>query len=262
MTIRESIKKLLIKAGLTEDEIRFYITLLGNQGKSIYEVGKKAGLSKNKSYKAFSDLYERKIVGYTGSGQFKFVFPSSLEPLTTDLDRKRRTLGRTSDKLKKMEKLIPYLDSKEEDASIEILEGEDIHKDYFDILDQDWDTVFAYGDFEMFCEEFGFEHEKNFICNRIKKGKKGKGIFNSNGMYTKDVTSRDKNELRESLIVEENSLKNTWVYTYDKSKTTSIWTKDDQDNFQGIIIRNKAVSDLHKKLFESMWLQKHSSLRD
>ena len=170
MTLRENIKSLLEKAGLSEDEIRFYMILLSNQGKSIYEVGKKAGLSKNKAYKAFSDLHERKIVGYTGSGQFKYAFPSSLEPLTIELDRTRRTLGRTSDKLKQIEKLIPYLDSKESDASIEILEGDDIHQDYFDLLDQEWDTVFAYGDFEMFCEEFGFEQEKRFIRNRVKKG--------------------------------------------------------------------------------------------
>jgi sugar-specific transcriptional regulator TrmB len=262
MKLRESIKRLLNKAGLKEEEIHFYITLLGNQGKSIYEIGKKAGLSKNKSYKVFSNLHDLGIVGYTGSGQFKFAFPSSLEPLTKELDRKRRTLGRTSDKLKKIEKLIPYLDSKESDASIEILEGEDIHQDYFDLLDQEWDTVFAYGDFEMFCEEFGFEQEKRFIDNRVKKGRKGKGIFNSNGMFTKDVTSRDTNELRKSILVENDSLKNTWVYTYDKSNTTSIWTKDDNDNFQGIIIRNKAVSDLHKSIFKDMWLKNHSSLRD
>ena len=261
MKIRESIKRLLNKAGLKEDEIMFYITLLGNQGKSIYEIGKKAGISKNKSYKAFSNLHELGIVGYTGKGQLKYIFPTSLEPLTKELDRTRRTLGRTSDDLKRIEKLLPYLDSKEQEASIEILEGEDIHQDYFDLLDQEWETVFAYGDFEMFCEEFGFDHEKRFINNRVKKGKKGKGIFNSNGAFTKDVTSRDENELRKSLIIENELLKNVWVYTYDKSNTTSIWKKDDNNNFQGIIIRNKAVSDIHKSIFKDMWMQNHSSLR-
>ena len=240
----------------------FYITLLGNQGKSIYEIGQKAKLSKNKSYKVFSNLHERDIVGYTGSGQFKYIFPTSLEPLTKELDRKRRTLGRTSDNLKKIGKLIPYLNSKENDASIEILEGEDIHQDYFDLLDREWDTVFAYGNFEMFCEEFGFEHEKKFINNRIKKGRKGKGIFNKCGAFTKDVTSRDSNELRKSILIEDDSLQNVWVYTYDKSNSTSIWTKDDNDNFQGVVIKNKAVSNLHKSIFEKMWKEKHSSLRD
>ena len=170
MKLRESIKNLLVKAGLAEDEILFYITLLSNQGKSIYEIGKKAGLSKNKSYKTFTNLHERNIVGYTGNGQFKFVFPTSLEPLTKELDRKRRTLGRTSDNLKKIGKLIPYLNDSQNDATIEILEGEDIHQNYFDLLDEEWETVFAYGNFDMFCEEFGFEQEKKFINNRVKKG--------------------------------------------------------------------------------------------
>ena len=256
MRLRDNIKNLLIKAGLSEDEILFYVTLLSNQGKSIYEVGKKAGISKNKAYKAFSNLHERKVVGYTGSGQFKYVFPTSLEPLTTELDRRRRTLGRTSDNLKKIDKLIPYLNTKESDASIEILEGEDIHQDYFDLLDMEWDTVFAYGDFDMFCEEVGFENEKKFIRNRVKKGKKAKGIFNSTGAYTKDVTGRDANELRKSIITEDENFKNIWVYMYDKSNLTSIWTKDENDNFQGIVIKNKAVSALHKNLFEKMWQQK------
>jgi len=262
MRLRESIKNLLIKAGLSEDEMLFYITLLGNQGKSIYEVGKKASLSKNKAYKAFSDLYERKVVGYTGSGQFKYIFPTSLEPLTTELDRQRRTLGRTSDNLKKIDKLIPYLNSKDSDASIEILEGENIHQDYFDLLDMEWDTVFAYGNFDMFCEEFGLENEKKFIRNRVKKGRKAKGIFNTAGVYTMDVTSRNANELRKSVITEDENFKNIWVYMYDKSDITSIWTKDENENFQGIVIKNKSVSTLHKNLFEKMWLQNNSSLHN
>ena len=118
MKLRENIKNLLLKAGLSEDEILFYLTLLSRQGKSIYEIGQKAGLSKNKAYKAFSSLYERKIVGYTGSGQFKYVFTTTLEPLTQTLDRKQRILGRTSESLKRIEKLIPYLNSKDEEASI------------------------------------------------------------------------------------------------------------------------------------------------
>lgn len=260
MRLRDNIKNLLIKAGLSEDEILFYVTLLGNQGKSIYEVGKKSGLSKNKAYKAFSELYERKVVGYTGNGQFKYVFPTSLGPLTNELDRRRRTLGRTSDNLKKIDKLIPYLNAKESDASIEILEGEDIHQDYFDLLDMEWDTVFAYGDFDMFCEELGFENEKRFIRNRVKKGRKAKGIFNSIGAYTKDVTSRNANELRKSVIIEDETLKNIWVYMYDKSNLTSIWARDENNNFQGVVIKNKAVSALHKNLFEKMWLQNNSSL--
>lgn len=262
MKLREGIKNLLIKAGLSEDEIQFYITLLSHQGKSIYEVGKKAGLSKNKAYRAFSDLHEREIVGYTGSGQFKYVFPASLESLTKELDKRRRTLGRTSDKLKQIEKLIPYLSSNENEAKIEILEGDDIHQNYFDLLDEEWDTVFAYGNFDMFCEEFGFDQEKKFINNRVKKGRKAKGIFNNAGTFTKDVTSRNMNELRKSTFIDDENLKNVWVYMYDKSNTTSIWSKDENDNFQGVVIQNKSVSDLHKAIFQNMWEQNHSSLRE
>lgn len=262
MKLKEGIQNLLEKAGLTEDEIRLYITLLSNQGKAIYEIGRKAGLSKNKAYKAFSALYERKIIGYTGSGQFKYIFTTTLDPLITDLDRKRRNLGRTSENLKKIDKLIPFLNSKENDASIEILEGDDIHQNYYDILDEDWETVFAYGDFDMFCEEFGFDDEKKFIANRVKKGRKAKAMCSSNGAFTQDVMSRNENELRKLFCIEDESLKNTWIYMYDKSNMTSIWTKDENNNFQGVLIKNKTVADLHKNLFEKRWKEIHGSLQN
>jgi len=262
MKLKEGIKNLLEKAGLKEDEIRLYITLLSNQSKAIYEVGRKAGLSKNKAYKAFSNLYERKIVGYTGSGQFKYIFTTTLEPLITDVERKCRTLGRTGENLKKIEKLIPYLNSKEEKASIEILEGDDIHQNYFDLLDEEWDTVFAYGDFDTFCEEFGFNDEKKFIANRVKKGKRAKALCTSSGAYTQDVMSRNENELRKLFCIEDESLKNTWIYMYDKSNMTSIWTKDENNNFQGVLIKNKAVADLHKNIFEKKWKELRGSLQN
>lgn len=259
MKLKESIKNLLQKAGLQEDEILFYMTLLTTQGKSIYEIGKKANLSKNRAYKAFSDLYERKIVGYTGSGQFKYAFTSTLEPLTKELDRKTRQLGRTSDNLKKIEKLIPYLNSTEE-STIEILEGENLIQNLYDILDEEWDTLFAYGNFDMFCENLDFEHEREFIKNRIKKGKKGIGIFSSDGAYTKDVTGRDKNELRKSVIIKDPSMLNTWCYTYDKSNVTNIWSKDEKGNFTCTRVRNKAVADFNKSVFGKLWKEYNQTI--
>lgn len=262
MKLKEGIKNLLLKAALSEDEILFYITLLSNQGKSIYEIGRKSGLSKNKAYRTFTNLYERKIIGYTGSGQFKYVFTTSLEPLTKELDRQTRLLGRTSENLKRIERLIPYLNSKNEEASIEILEGDNIKQNYFDILDEDWGTVLACGNFDMFCEELGFENEKKFINNRVKKGKKAKGIFSTIGMYVNDVTSRDQNELRKSVFIQDPKLENTWLYAYDKSNTTSIWSKDENGDFQGVVIKNKAVADLHKTIFERLWEDNLGSLKN
>jgi len=259
MKLKEQIQGLLQRAGLKEDEILFYMTLLTNQGKSIYEIGKKAGLSKNRAYKAFSDLHEKKIVGYTGSGQFKYIFTTSLEPLITTLDRKTRALGRTSDNLKKIDKLIPYLNSKQE-SSIEILEGETLLQNLYDIIDEEWNTVFAYGNFDMFCENLGFEHEMNFIRNRVKSGKKGIGIFASDGVYTKDVTGRDKNELRKSVIVDDPEMQNIWLYTYDKSDVTNVWTKDEDGNFSCTRIKNKAVSDFHKSVFGKLWKDYNQTL--
>jgi len=259
MRLKEQIQNLLQRAGLKEDEILFYMTLLTNQGKSIYEIGKKANLSKNRAYKAFSDLYERKIIGYTGNAQFKYIFTTSLEPLTNTLDRQTRLLGRTSDNLKKIDKLIPYLNSTEE-SSIEILEGENLTQNLYDILDEEWDTVFAYGDFDMFCENLGFEHEKAFIKNRVKKGKKGRGIFSSNGVYSKEVRSRDQNELRKSVIIDEPEMKNTWAYTYDKSNITNIWKKDENGNFSCTRIKNKAVSDFNKVIFDKFWKEYNQTI--
>lgn len=259
MKLKEGIKHLLQKAGLKEDEILFYMTLLTNQGKSIYEIGKKANMSKNRAYKAFSDLYERKILGYTGTGQFKYVFTTTLEPLTNALDKQTRLLGRTSDNLKKIERLIPYLNSTEE-STIEILEGENLMQNLYDIIDEEWDTVLAYGNFDMFCENLGFEHEREFIKNRVKKGKKGKGIFASDGAYTRDVTGRDRNELRKSVIVDDPSMQNTWLYTYDKSNVTNIWTKDEKGNFSCTRIKNKAISDFHKSVFDKLWKEYNQTI--
>ena len=114
----------------------------------------------------------------------------------------------------------------------------------------------------MFCEELGFDEEKKFIANRVKKGRKGKGIFNHKGPFTKDVTGRDQNELRKSVFIDDESMDNVWFYTYDKSNLTSIWTKDENNNFQGVLIKNKVVADLHKALFEKIWKEQHFGLKN
>jgi len=73
MEFTENIISKLMKIGLTKYESMAYLTLLGNQEITAYEVSKRSGVPKSKIYGAIESLIEKRIAILNGTDPIKYA---------------------------------------------------------------------------------------------------------------------------------------------------------------------------------------------
>lgn len=257
MNLKDHIQNLLRRTWLDETEIRFYIEVLKNPQSSVYRIAKEAKISKNRAYQVFEALRSKGILESSISGSKKGIIPANLNTFIESIDRKSRSLGKTAEGLKRVNPLLPLIArTTNAKGSIKVFEGEDaIKENSLDLLRLPWNKVLAHGSFEMFAENFGFDEEKLFIRNRVKKGKKADAVFCGFGPYTSEVTSRDQNELRKSHFIDDETMKNKWVYTFDNVDIVAIWSKGEDGSFTATFVENKELADFHRAVFKTRFEQ-------
>lgn len=258
MNLYEKIRILLSRAGLSEHEIMFYLTAIKNPYSSIYDLAKKAKLSKNKAYEIFNLLKDLELLSYVPSKGI--IIPSSFNKLIETLEKKSRQLYRVADSLNQLNNVLPFLRNSKTHNNINVYDSiDEIRENYIDILDLDWENTFAYGSFEMFVKEIDPEIESKFIKNRVKKGRKGTAILTDNGPFTQELIKRDENELRKTAFLKNKKITDKWFHAFPNNNLVIIWSRDPKTGiFSSTAIENREVADFHKALFEADWKEANS----
>lgn len=253
MQLTEKLKGLLVKAGLSEAEILFYLAALKNPGSSIYKLARQAKLSKNQAYRVYTRLSELGILMSPESAWKKKINPVPLYNFSENLKKKSRRMFKTAEGLRLVTPLLDLMNEKMATRSIQMVEGQEMVESYLDLIDFDWDRILAYGTYDMFMKEFSGEAEKRFIRNRVKKGKRATGIFANPGPYTREVVKFNEQDLRESRSVEWKQLENDWINIFPGANKLAIYSKDQEGIFRATMIESPELCRIHENIFSTFW---------
>jgi|GEM_PF-1776042 len=252
MNIVAKLKLALSNSGLNDDEIAFYLNVLKHPGSSIYDIAQRADLPKDRAYKICESLEEKRLLSNDpASRKQKRLIANPLDSFAESLYSLGRKFYHTADSLKEVKPFLKYLNLTEKDeAAIETFSAEQMTENWLDLAYMNWETVLAYGNFEMMYENMGADPDQLFMRRRVKRGKKAFPILSHLGPYTREVVlKRDKKELRHSKILKTNSLKDTWITLFPDKDTVSIWLRDQHGIIKGATIKNPLLTKLHEDLF-------------
>lgn len=231
--IRENLKEL----GFKNKEIAIYLAALELSSASAHEITKKAGLERTSFYDASQQLMKRGLLLQTYKGKKRYYLAADPEKL---IEEER-------DKIKKIEKSIPYLKSiynlsgvKPKIRFYEGTEGlKEINKD---MLKQRKEVlVFST---PKFLDETG----QDFIKKRVE-AKIPVRIIIPASKEAIEQKKYDKEELRETKMLPQNIFtSNVRIGIYENK----IFIVNHKEKF-GLIIESSDVAEPLKKLFEMVW---------
>ncbi len=233
------IKEILKELGLSDKEIKIYLTLLKLGQSTVNLIAKKANLNRVTCYDVLKYLQEKGLVSYVIKSGVKYF--ESAEP--------RKLLGDLQEKQAKLKSILPDLEalkqSVKEKPSIEVYEGiKGLKTIIEDILKENKESWFIADPDFMDAIPFYFPH---FIKKKRKQGmfskvitldcKRMRGYKRNNPKKYVNIKFIDE-KLPTTKIIYGNKLA---ILTFEK------------ENSIGIIIENKQIVDTERKLFELLW---------
>jgi sugar-specific transcriptional regulator TrmB len=245
MIITKYIEKSLIALGLTEGEAKLYIKVLESNGYADASFLKKnSNYSYAGIYKLVNSLEEQ---GFIISSQKRPTTYAAipLNKLSNKFARTGRKFSRTAEKLKELDSLS--LISKETD----VYEGNDLTDFYLNIPFKIEDFIWCIGSFEAVVSFFGWEMEKEFIKNRIKKGKFADAVIFDNSKYSYDIARCDKLEKRETRIVPHNNYPLQFSYLFNN--TILDFYKNAENKVKVLKTENPDIAKARLIQYQQLW---------
>lgn len=250
MDITRKLKDLLDRSGLSEEEIRFYINVLKKPNSTIYNLSKSAKIPKDKAYQICDSLEDRKLVTIDKNNKFKRLKATSLKNFANKLHNQGRSLHRTADSLKEINTFLPYLGATEEDHVFKTFSHEKAAEEFVDMSMLKWNEILAYGDFEAIFNAIGVDSDRQFVKNRLRRGKKCYPILSNPGDYCwKEIIEKDEIEDRQTKVIYDDKLKNCFVAFMPDINMTAIWMMNEDGLVSGAVIENSIITQLHNNIY-------------
>lgn len=239
--------ELLEKIGMTEGEVKVYLSLLELGNSSTGKIIDKSQITSSKVYLILERLEQKGLVSHVIKNNVKYFQVADPVRLKTYMEKKKQDLERDSEEIAKM---IPLLQEKRN--SFELSETTMYHGfDGFKFALEEFISDLKEGDEYLIFgakEHFGKKFEnfiKYFYINKEKRGIKTRLIYNSGFREVKKLYA---------------GLKLTNVRFIDYITPSTIALGKDKilitaygDNPIQVLITNKALCDSFKQFFESMW---------
>ncbi len=195
MIITKYIEKSLIDLGLTEGEAKLYIKILESNGYADATFLKKnSKYSYAGIYKLINSLNDKGLI-INSKNRPTIYSAISLSKASNKFATTGRKFCRMAERFKELDSLsnVP--------KETNIYEENDLTDFYLNIPFKIDDFIWCIGSFEAVVTFFGLEIEKEFIKNRIKKGKFADAVIFDNSKYSYNIASCDNLEKRETRIV-------------------------------------------------------------
>lgn len=252
-----NLKRLLIKAGLSEKAANLYVYIKENEGQSIYDAYIALNYSKSSTYRAFEEL---KNLGLVESLNYKWkslLRATSLSFLIKKLENYKRQNIRLINSLKVFE-LAKNFSTPEALVSFETLNEEDTYSRYHDLAkSKNWNTMMAFGNWEDFNNESRciVPIEKKFIHYRLKNGGKAFVVVTKEGPNTSQIVDYnkelDKNEDRKSTLISDVPKKPFWVNVFEENDFLHVWNLNSRNKISSTFMDCKPLADFYKEFIYS-----------
>ncbi len=210
MNIRRYIQNSLINLNLTEGEAKLYFDILQVNGNAdvsyLMNINK---FSVAGVYKMLDSLVEKGFVKRIDRTRPAKYLALPLKDISKKIAVKGRKLGRIASKFDELHKLtrIP--------VETEVYEENDLTDFYLNIPYKIDDFIWCIGSFEAVVTFFGLDIEKEFIRNRVKKGKFADAVIFDNSKHSEDIACRDVIEKRETKIIAHNDYPLEFSYLFN-----------------------------------------------
>lgn len=243
---------LLTEAGFSETEALIYLAILKKPGQSLQEIEQHTQLSKATVYRIFEMLYEKKVVSLNEATWPRTVNAISIRELTEHLAKKQRQLGKTIASLRKSKDLQDLSLLAHTQEPIEILTNPDqATEQAYKIISQAWDTFLCFGASEKIFDVAGEKAGRDFISNRVRKGRKCAAIFTDLNERTKYLLQNNRKQLRQGKFMNIPTLQDSITYIHGNEIT--VWNNDPELGKRALVVKDPALVNLYKNQFATLW---------
>ncbi|MCD4666903.1 ArsR family transcriptional regulator [archaeon] len=233
----------LQKYGLSEKEAKVYLALLKKGPSTVNDIAEKADLVRTTTYDVLKKLKEEGIVGSMNYNKILYFEPATPEKLIQILDERKKHITSILKELKQLRKDIPEI------PRSEIYEGKHGVKTVFQIILESKKPLYGYANYKAMID-FVKSYGPNFINTRAKRKIPIKIITESSKESSRDLKTKDKQQLRETRTIPE--LCNVNLNQYMNDEFVAILSSN-IENPIGIIIYHKDFAKEQKIIFEKLW---------
>lgn len=241
-----NIENTLQAIGFSRKKAKIYLAILELGEASVIDIAKKAGLKRTTVYNILPELIADGLVKKSIKNKKRFFFIEDPSLIKTSLEEKMGVIEKSLPELKAMQNIIP---SKPKITFYEGLGGaKDLYRDTLNSLPAGG-TLLSYTGLTNYYEVIPKDCSEWYIKERVKRKIRVKVI----ALKSKIADEWQKNaakELREIKIVSNPDFKfdgDTEIYG---NKIALISYKE---NFMGVIIESKEISQMQKTAFQLMW---------
>lgn len=244
MKIEIQLKNLLLEAGLSEAEVLVYLELLKSPAQNKWELVVRTGLNRNKVYRAFDSLAEKKLVNSSAN----IVEALSLEFFLSSLEQKTKKLA------KRIKKFSPFLKIPHETIEkFELCETKDkILEDYIMMSQLKYGVCCDFGDLENFVPVLGgMDPVFKFRVNRYKQMAKNFAICTTVGPYTSCMARKqDMENFKSNIELLKIDFKKKWIIFSDSNDHIMFNDFSDKENPSSVVVKSKLIADTQRLQFK------------
>lgn len=232
--------------GFSEKKAQIYLAILELAEASVIEIAKKTGLKRTTVYNILPELISEGYIKTGVNKKKKFFFVENPESLRHQKEEELKTIEKLLPELRAIHNIIPYK------PKVTFYEGiggmKELYQDTLDSLSAG-DTLLSYIGMTDFYNYMPKEYEDYYVADRVRRKVKLRMIapWSKEAQAWKDGAVEN---LREVKIVNNPDFKfraDTEIYA-DKVALISF-----RENFLGVIIQSKEISEMHRIAFEIMW---------
>ncbi|MDO8729140.1 MAG: helix-turn-helix domain-containing protein [bacterium] len=232
--------------GFKPKEAQIYLALLELGETSVVQIAKKAGIKRTTVYNILPDFINRGFISVTTKKKKKIYFIEDPRSLTNDLKEKENTIDKIMPELLAIQNVLP---SK---PRVRFYEGVGGMKEFYQ------DTLYSLSEGELILSFTGLsdflklmpqEYNDYYIKERIRRKIRIR-IITSDSPMARAWKNLATQELREIQIVDNLEFSFDGDMEIYANKVALISYRE---NFMGVIIESKEISQMQRSAFELMW---------
>jgi sugar-specific transcriptional regulator TrmB len=237
-------KEILMKIGLSEKEIDFYLLILKHGEITAGKISKISEESRTHTYDTINKLIEKGLVSYVIQNNVKYFKSTNPEKLLDYLKEKEFKLKQEE---KEVAKILPEIKkirsvSEKEDFNIEVYEGKEGIKTVMNDILRDGNDFVSWGASSKVKEYLPNFFIKRYLNERKRKKIHAKQLFTDLNGVLKSPLSKNKKLPKEFASP-------TTIAVYGNKVSTWFWLEIPKV----MVVNNKDLAKSYKKHFELMW---------
>jgi sugar-specific transcriptional regulator TrmB len=242
-------KKQLIELGFSDKEAGVYLALLELGPATTTEISRVAKINRTTGYDILESLVSYGLVNLVGETKIQKFVAENPDRVIVFLENK---IKQVQENLKLAYNLIPELLSiynEKEKPKVKFYEGIERVKEAFEDTLTAKKEILAYAVGADMFKAVSREYFKDYSEKKVARNIKVR-VIAPNDPESREVVLRDKEELRESLLVpKEQFYFSTEVNIYNNKILTISW----KEKF-AFIVESEEIANAQRKIFELAWL--------